>query len=422
MIQHVTSMSFFQNSSRFQRLCMLSVVILALTLLLVTHNTLERKNANNDTGGGGSFLRSGAGSPRLSEGNETQPPTLDYSDFGFETTSASAPTCHAPINETDIDFTLVTQLSLNRLGLMKHHCSRWGDHPMSIAVATGRSKIAIVKALQALGCNTGFIKITTVPYGITTTNSTSSAGGGAGGYPVNKLRNAAMAGVRTSHAVVIDADFVLSRDAYQSIVAQRAVLAKDPKAALVLPAFELRSFCDDCKDIHTGMLPETKHDLLSLLDIELVTQNTSAVSEPTMTQFDIKGNKAGHGSTRYNDWIKQDDDEVLPIECVTSNRYEPYLVVRYCSDLPPFQEAFTGYGQNKLTWFQQLRRTGYKLFQMGGTFVVHFPHAKSTSFKKWEKERKHVVEKSEVSVNKIAALFQQWMEDNVPNQSVLPEC
>ena len=414
-------MSFFQNSSRFQRLCVLSIVTLVLTLLLMSHDTLEQKNASNGTVGSGSFLRSSTNSPRLGVDNEAQPPVLDYHDFGFETISASAPTCHAPINETDVDFTLVTQLSLNRLGLMKHHCSRWGNHPMSIAVATGRSKVAIAKALQALGCNTGFIKITTVPYD-TTNSSNTSSGEGPGGYPVNKLRNAAMAGVRTSHAVVIDADFVLSRDAYQSIATQRAVLAKDSKTALVLPAFELQSFCDECSGIHTGILPETKHDLLSLLDIELVTQSTSAVSEPTMTQFDLKGNNVGHGSTRYNDWIKQDDDELLPIECVTSNRYEPYLVVRYCSDLPPFQDAFTGYGQNKLTWFQQLRRTGYKLFQMGGTFVVHFPHAKSASFNKWKEEHKHVVERSEVLVNKISASFQQWMKDNVPDQSVLPEC
>jgi len=67
-----------------------------------------------------------------------------------------------------------------------------------------------------------------------------------------------------------------------------------------------------------------------------------------MPNFSAATNFGGHGSTRYAEWLEQKPDQLLPIECVHSNRYEPYLVVRYCSQLPPFQKIFSGYGKNKV--------------------------------------------------------------------------
>jgi hypothetical protein len=291
---------------------------------------------------------------------------------------------------------------------MKHQCKRWGDHPISIAVGTQTSTKVITKALELLGCNTKYIKVTTV-------GDIESEED----YPVNRLRNVALAGVQTSHAVLMDADFVLSANAYDHLMNQKETLAADYKTALVIPVFELRSLCDatdpDCKTIHEGMLPNTKADLLELY--------TAPALDATIAQFDVKGNAVGHGSTRYLKWINQDADTLLPIECITSPRYEPYLAFRYCQDLPPFQEAFTGYGQNKLTWFQQVRRNGYRLLQLGDVFATHFPHAKSSAFRVWTQERKqHQMVKSKVKVNRIAESFGRWLEDTVPNQSVIPQC
>lgn len=93
-------------------------------------------------------------------------------------------------------------------------------------------------------------------------------------------------------------------------------------------------------------------------------------------------NFGGHGSTRYAEWLQQQPDQLLPIECVHSNRYEPYLVVRYCADLPPFQTVFSGYGKNKMTWFLQLRREGYSLYQIA-SFLVHYPHMDSKARLVW---------------------------------------
>lgn len=63
-----------------------------------------------------------------------------------------------------------------------------------------------------------------------------------------------------------------------------------------------------------------------------------------VTRFDPT-NRGGHGSTKYKEWFsqnKEDGNVLVEIDCFLSNRYEPYLVFRYCRELPPFQEPFTG--------------------------------------------------------------------------------
>ena len=100
--------------------------------------------------------------------------------------------------------------------------------------------------------------------------------------------------------------------------------------------------------------------------------------------FDLESNWNGHGSTSYKTFLLQNDGELFDLPCINSNRYEPYLAFRYCSDLPPFQEAFTGYGKNKMTWAMHLRRSGYDFAQVGGAFVCHYPHFRSKAKLSWD--------------------------------------
>jgi hypothetical protein len=327
--------------------------------------------------------------------------TLDYNSFDFKATTELAPTCDS-LPDDKIDFTLVTQLSPNRLGIMHQHCKRWGDHPISVAVGTHSSQKAILKVLKGLGCNPEHLSVTIV----SDFESDES-------YPVNRLRNAALAAVKTSHFVYVDADFVPSPHLYDELRKHRDSLLHH-KTALVVPAFELSPLCDtvECKELHEYMIPDTKQELVDLF--------TSPADSPVVIPFDSKGNPSGHGSTRYMDWITQDEEELLPIECMTSPRYEPYVVMRYCKDLPPFQEQFAGYGQNKITWMQQVRRSGYKFYQVGQGFLLHFPHKQSAAKKVFAQEKEEDVES--VYVYQLAASFHRWMEEHVPNQSVIPQC
>jgi hypothetical protein len=331
-----------------------------------------------------------------------------YDQYEFSIESSSAPECF-PMKEEDIDFTLVTQLSFNRLSMMRQHCERWGDHPISLAIGTTKNLETVQKALSQLGCKNEMITVSL----ISDFNSEEE-------YPVNRLRNLAMSHIKTSHAVIIDADFVLSVGLFEILHMHRATLAADYLNALVIPAFELRKVCEEqtlnCTALHIAMLPHNKDELLKLYrGATEVYSNSSSV-----TQSNGRGNFHGHASTRYTDWITQPAEQLLPIECVTSDRYEPYLVVRHCRALPPFQKVFVGYGQNKITWLQQVRRAGYKFFQTGEGFVIHLPHRKSVSSVKWKKAR--LKDRGSVEVEKVAEAFRAWMTEYIPDNSQIPYC
>ena len=81
---------------------------------------------------------------------------------------------------------------------------------------------------------------------------------------------------------------------------------------------------------------------------QLIKMKKASTFDPT--------NVGGHGSTKYITWRDQEVGTMVDLPCIKSNRYEPYLVFRYCSELPPFQEGFTGYGKNKMTVRGERRR------------------------------------------------------------------
>ena len=279
----------------------------------------------------------------------------------FHSYSKSAPLCTQLTSPEEVTFTLVTQFSDDRLWMMEYHCQRWQAAPMSVAVFTERSEEQVRQDLQNLHCPVDLISIATV------------GGYSQEEYPVNVLRNTALKAVETTHVVYVDIDFWESTDLSHTLHLHRDVLYADPKAALVVPAFQLNRQCKewrDCRENNIPVMPKTRIELL-----DLMFDRKADPFDPT--------NKGGHGTTRYMDWFDQPADQLLPIECIQSNRYEPYLVFRYCHDLPPFQVAFSGYGKNKMTWVMHLRRAGYKFWQIGESFVVHYPHLDSKSRMHW---------------------------------------
>ena len=47
----------------------------------------------------------------------------------------------------------MTQVSDDRLWMMRHHCERYGPHPMSAVVYSNATSEFMVDALMGLGCN-----------------------------------------------------------------------------------------------------------------------------------------------------------------------------------------------------------------------------------------------------------------------------
>jgi hypothetical protein len=326
-------------------------------------------------------------------------------NHGFQAKNEMAPLC-TMLRKQDVDFTLVIQISFSRLWIFEHQCRRWGDHPMSIAVwmenvtavdsghfsqrhlgADAHAGL-VENNLEIMGCNLDMIVVS-----VMTSLSAHE------GYPVNRLRNLALSKVITSHSITMDADFLVSADLYQNLVEHRAILATDNKIALVIPAFEFKpsnitckpSDSAKCRNFHVKLVPLSKNDSM-----------TAVIFQP----FQVDKYAAGHSSTRSDSWFDQKSNTLVPIECVMSWGYEPYVVVRYCRDTPPFQEAFVDYGENKIQWIQHILHLGYKLFRVGGGFCVHVPHEYAPGFLRFMKD-------SSQSRN-IANAFGKWLKKKIP--------
>jgi hypothetical protein len=122
--------------------------------------------------------------------------------------------------------------------------------------------------------------------------------------------------VVTSHYLYIDIDFWPSADMHDILRKNkyREVLSADWRQGIVVPAFdripvECNPSSKDC-EFYTEMwkmsMPKSKRDL------------TKLIQEKKVHVFE-RFNKAAHGSTNANAWLRQGTD-VRDIHCVKSNR------------------------------------------------------------------------------------------------------
>jgi len=344
----------------------------------------------------------------------------------FKTRFNGAPPC-TQLDPDDISYTLVTQLSYDRLWMMKQHCERWGPHPISVVIYTDESLAQLTEKLVSLGCDVMQLTVQTL----------SKSAYDPEEYPVNVMRNMAMSAVKTTHIMYADADFWEITNLFDvlNMASVRKEFAADHKLAAVVPAFMVKRQCEeyrDCREENLAKMPNTTQQIF-----ELVMDHQAGAFDPT--------NRGGHGSTAYGKWYKQHEGELYDIPCFKSNRYEPYLALRYCEDLPPFQEQFTGYGKNKMTWVMQLRRQGWDFSQLGRIFLVHYPHLDSKARLKWnegpkkifeevkedkEKRRRRPNELTDVDWNtfvrgrmdQLYLDFRDWLDKEIPDNARVKLC
>ena len=327
------------------------------------------------------------------------------------------------VKPEEVTYSLVTQCSDDRIWMMQHHCQRWCSNNskpfISLVVYTNQTIEEIKAKLVELGCP--------VDNGLTVQTFPKTYADKE--YPVNYFRNEALAAVTTTHAVFLDVDFWPSSDLFSTLneMPIRSKLAESALHAMNVPAFELMPQCPerpvDCPWIHVKRMPSVKDDMMQ-----------TYLESGNITAFNYYQNIDGHGSTRYDWWDDQATSSTLrEIECVKSNRYEPYLVVRVCRDLPPFQPVFTGYGKNKITWILHLRQLGYRLFQMGQAFVIHYPHKESKAKKSWlggasvrrvklEGQKAMDFQSKRSENDKYFLEFRQWLAESVPDRTRLRKC
>lgn len=311
------------------------------------------------------------------EEDYVSPSFFNQTDFEIEYFD-SKPAC-SNLSAEGVDFTLTTQLSLDRLWIMEHHCARWpAPHQISITVYlpknTTRDRDYIIDKLEnRFRCDLRRMRVAIV-MGISAKDQ----------YPVNTLRNIAIQAVATSHAVYVDSDFLISDGLHEDLMKAASMLAKDHRTAAVVPAFEYQSNCKgpktkheqvrSCLDAEWDSVPKTKTDLLAILDRPEYPRVERGFEK-------MNGKNIHHGTTMYKTWIKN-QTEPLYIPCNKGPGYEPYMAFRVCNELPRFPQAFKGWGWNKIIWIKVLlKKLGYKLIQISDGFVVHIPHEASYSRK-----------------------------------------
>lgn len=319
---------------------------------------------------------------------------------GFEFDTAAC----GEIEMDDVEFTLVVHLDDSKMWMLGHHCVLWGvSAPMSVAIWTNEKEDAIIEQLKSLKCDVDNLEVQILRLGPNTNAD----------YPINKLRNLALSGVKTSHVISVDIDFWSSADLFDSLnePAVRAAFSKDPKLGVVIPAFQLQGTkCDDeksCTERYLQWMPKDFEDLVVSLSSGKVMPY-----EPTSYTH--------QGSTDYRQWMHQGHGELSEIPCISSNEYQPYIAVRLCDALPPFQESFVGHGRNNMSWMMHLKRVGYDLQQLGGSFLTHFPHPVSTSLMESDES-----DAETLALKKTEAFFeafQSWLYENISDSSRVKDC
>nr|XP_038960831.1 xylosyl- and glucuronyltransferase LARGE2 isoform X5 [Rattus norvegicus] len=241
------------------------------------------------------------------------------------------------------DVTLVAQLSMDRLQMLEALCRHWRG-PMSLALyltdAEAQQFLRFVETSPVLSARKD------VAYHVVYRDGPL--------YPVNQLRNVALAQALTPYVFLSDIDFLPAYSLYDYLrasIEQLALGRRQRKAALVVPAFETLHY--------RFSFPNSKAELLTLLDAG------------SLHTFRYHEWPQGHASTDYTRWREAQ----APYRVQWSADYEPYVVVP--RDCPRYDPRFVGFGWNKVAHIIELDAQEYEFLVLPEAFSIHLPHAPS---------------------------------------------
>ncbi|XP_007944753.1 LARGE xylosyl- and glucuronyltransferase 2 [Orycteropus afer afer] len=275
---------------------------------------------------------------------------LDEEDacFEFQHQRLTMPRVHLTFLPVELqlprlyDVTLVAQLSMDRLQMLEALCGHWPG-PMSLALyltdAEAQQFLRFVEASPVLSARHN------VAYHVVYREGPL--------YPVNHLRNVALAQALTSYVFLSDIDFLPVHSLYDYLRAsmEQLELSSRPKVALVVPAFE---------SLHYRLsFPASKAELLALLDAG------------SLYTFRYHVWPRGHAPTDYARWREAQ----APYRVQWAADYEPYVVVP--RDCPHYDSRFVGFGWNKVAHIVELDAQEYEFLVLPEAFAIHMPHAPS---------------------------------------------
>lgn len=239
------------------------------------------------------------------------------------------------------DVTLITQVSVDRLFRVQNMAESW-EGPISAAVYMKNDTLEMLIIDELVKTSNAVDQY--VDFHILFANKTR--------YPVNNLRNLALTKARTSFVMILDADFVTSKNMheYLSEVGKRSNMLEESRLAYVIPAFS--------SSLRLHKIPKTKQELLI------------TIQDDTVEIVNKRPCKKCHGPTDYENWYTATE----PYEAEYRWIYEPYLMLNKDNLAELFDERLKGYGFDKNTHVFALATAGYRFFVLPEPFVIHLNH------------------------------------------------
>lgn len=294
-----------------------------------------------------------------------------------------------------LEVTLITQASGDRLWMLPYICERWGG-PMVVAAllpsgASGTGSLPWPTSLSPNStvprCKASLLEL-----------RPPQAEYKQGIYPINWLRNQAIRCARTSHYLIADVDFWPSVELLPLLRLQLTAWG-ERKRAVVVPNFQRSGHGCRAKG------PYACREALSRGELSIpstYTELAACAREHMCSVFDSEYNAAGQASTDVHAWRGLTAGAKMPVRCITSTRYEPFVVLRHSEETPKFDERFYGYGKNKVQLVVHLRMAGYAFEVLGKGFLCHFPHPQSAAKRTWLHSSAHAA---------MDRLFRQFVQE-----------
>jgi hypothetical protein len=322
-------------------------------------------------------------------------------------------TCLSLDDPTAMSVSLVIHSTVERLWLLQETCRRW-QSPIVLVVYYQPKRHNRQSWAQALDWKKACPKVKIVPVAATNDEEEWE-------YPVNKLRNVGIDALETTHFLMVDVDFLPSGDLQSAI--QQNFFTKfksdyNQKVAMVVPAFERFGTCETVKDCQMMSKKKGKNKFIPYSYKDIV----GCVKVEDCGVFHAVDFLEGHLTTASDSWLKGEffeGDIPRKIQCFTSFKYEPYVVLRKCQGVTPYyDERFYGYGKNKIEYISHLRFLNYSFHVLPEGYLIHYPHPKSKANRVFLRERKYRFRE------KMDNLYEQFLAalNTTHGEPILGEC
>lgn len=285
---------------------------------------------------------------------------------------------------SDRSISIVTQLSLERLSMLRSQCRIWTDKITAVLYIPYMKGFGVISedvhavngsSMQDVGVfvESFYEKLAkegqcALDLQIVLEKFDSWDDPKIGLYPFNAVRNRALMMVDTDVVILLDVDFLPSQDLslmYKQMDDYTGLLdILDEKTAFVLPAFQTSNNGLDGINIAKRSAAHGKEEIVD------------AWQAGTVQGFQLDQYAAGHGPTQYEKWLTAQEPYSIKYE----KGFEPYIMIarKY---VPWYDERFRGYSRNKIVHLTHLaEQLGIKMQVHDQGFVIHTPHSKASTF------------------------------------------